>query len=106
MCPRDRAKVFWTCNAEKAPELPEVILIGFARIGITQISKPLDFRGNISEFDELRRRERPPLLSSNLYVVHRYSSFPAADYTRDKALYEGSSSSQTVVCLYLQFMSK
>jgi hypothetical protein len=55
-CARDGAKFFRARNADKAPELPQVILLGFARVGVAEISKPLDFGRDIGQFDELRRR--------------------------------------------------
>jgi hypothetical protein len=57
-------------DPNEALELPEVILIGFAGIGVAQIGKPLHFRGHLGQFVELRRRQRPALRFDHLYIVH------------------------------------
>jgi len=86
----DGAKCLWARDPDEPAELAQVIFVGFPGIGVAQISKPLDFRGNISEFDELGGCERLPFSrTTSTSFIHR-SSFPGSDPTRDNGLYEGS----------------
>src|SRR5713226_2252089 len=82
LAPRDHmraghcTKFFGALDADKVSKLAEIMFIGFAGIGVAEIGKPLHFRGNISEFEELRRCERPTLPSYNLNFIHPPPSFP------------------------------
>src|SRR5262245_9170285 len=57
----DGAKLVGLGKTGKLPKLPEIRLIGFTGMGVTQIGKPLDFGRDLGEGMELCRRERPPL---------------------------------------------
>ena len=55
MRPGDSPEFLGLGHSYELLELPEVMFIGCAGVGIAQIGKPFDFWGNISEFAELRR---------------------------------------------------
>ena len=65
------------------------MFLGGPGMGIAEIGKPLDFRGNISEFAELHRRERPPLPFYDLHVVHPPPPFRGKDSTLHNSIYAG-----------------
>src|SRR5262245_26972423 len=106
MRPGDRAKLFRARDPDEPPELPEVILIGFARIGVAQIGKPLDLWRYFGQFINLRRRQRPALPLDYRNVIHPPFLLPAHENTRDNPLYIGFPPKQTAFCRRENFLSK
>src|SRR5215813_3387637 len=89
MRPRDCAKFLGSRNPHEPAELAQIILIGFARIGIAEIGKPFDFWRDIGECVELCGRQRPPLPFHYHNFIHRPYLLPDTNLTPDKPLYEG-----------------
>ena len=88
-CPGDGPELLRQLNPHKAAKLLEVIFVGQPRIGITEIGKPLDFRGDLSEFVALGCCQCPPLPFDALHVVHLPPPFRGKDSTLHNSIYAG-----------------
>ena len=89
MCPGDGPELLRQLNPHKAAKLLEVIFVGRSGIEIAEIGKPLDFRGDLSEFVALGCCQCPPLPFYDLHVVHLPPPFRGKDSTPYKPFYAG-----------------